>query len=390
MKNISKKRVFLDYASITPIDHFVQKEMDLVAKKYWGNPSSIHFEGEMAKNLLSKSRLEIAKALHCRAEEVIFTGSGTESLNLAIFGLVKAASKKIKIPHVITSSIEHPAVLEPIRDLLRRGLIEVSFLNPNEEGLINPDSVRQEIKDNTVLVVIQHANNEIGVIEPVRKIALLIAEFKKEHRSIYPYLLVDASQSFLYEEVTLERLQADLLVIDGIKIYGPRGVALLVARKEVPLEPIIFGGGQEKGLRSGTENLPAVSGLAKAVSIAVQNRKSESKRILKLRDYLIDKILKQIEGSSLNGSLKSRLPNNANICFKNQDSEFLVIKLDTLGFAVSASSACNSLTQENFSYVVRNIGSKDCERSSLRFTLGRYTTKTQIDKLLKALKKVIK
>ncbi|MEK7200719.1 MAG: cysteine desulfurase family protein, partial [Patescibacteria group bacterium] len=349
-------RIFLDYAAITPIDPMVAKEMEKVQKEIWANPSSLHHEGEKAKNVLEEARIKIARILHCRANEVFFTSGGTESLNLAILGISQGATlgknaPKVapwEIPHIITSTIEHPAVLEPIKYLLKNKKIEVSFITPNEKGIINPESIKKEIKQNTVLVVIQHANNEIGVIQPISKISKIIHEFKSHNTYPIihtPYFLVDASQSALYENVSLEKLGADLLVLDGIKLYGPRGMGILVVKHGTNISPVFFGGGQERGLRSGTENVAGAVGLAKALEMAVQKRQKESGRLTKLRNYAISKILKNFPNVSLNGDLENRLPNNINICLgsvsqgdtlgKNApkvspwDSEFLVIKLDT-------------------------------------------------------------
>jgi cysteine desulfurase len=308
-----KNRVFLDYASITPVDPSVAKEVARVEKHFWANPASLHQFGEEAKEVLEGARFKIAQILHCRANEVFFTSGGTEALNLAILGVVCAAKQEVSfpgLPHIITSTIEHPAVLEPIKFLLKEKMVEVSLLAPNEYGLINPESIKKELRSNTVLVAIQHANNEIGVMQPVLKIANVIRNFresisKKSTTDIpYPYFLVDASQSTLFEDVSIERLKADLLVIDGIKVYGPRGVGILVAKHRTNLTPIVFGGGQEQGLRSGTQNVAAICGLAKALEIVVANRIKESERLSKLRDYAIKKIISEIPGCSLNGDIE--------------------------------------------------------------------------------------
>lgn len=386
IQNMKKtKRIFLDYAAITPIDPKVETEMLKAQRQNWANPSSLHQEGEQAKKLLEDSRTRIARILHCRANEVFFTSGGTESLNIAIFGVVKESH--VDMPHIICSSIEHPAVLEPIKNLIKNKRAEVSFINPNENGLVSPESVRKEIKENTILVIIQHANNEIGAIQPIRQIRNIIENCKPKNK---PHLLVDASQSALYEDISLERLGADILVFDGIKIYGPRGAGVLVVKHGTKISSVTYGGGQEGGLRPGTENVPNAAGLAKALEIAVAKRDKESKRVIQLRDYTVQKILKEIPSVSINGGLENRLPNNINICLPGQDSEFLVIKLDTLGFAVSAASACHVLTLENGSYVIENIGKKECASSSLRITLGRDTKKSDSDHLISALKKITK
>src|SRR3989338_8825952 len=371
----NKKRVFLDYASITPVDSGVEKEMIKIQKKIWANPSSLHTEGENAKNVLDEARIRIARILHCRGNEIFFTSGGTESLNLAIFGTIKS--------------------------LLKENVTEVSFVMPNKKGIINPESIIKEIKENTILVIVQHANNEIGTIQPISKIAGKIKEYRKNKNNPYPYFLVDASQSVLYENVSMEKLGADLLVLDGIKMYGPRGAGILVVKHGVKISPILFGGGQEKGLRSGTENVVNSVGFALALEIAAKIREKESLRLTQLRNYTVVKILKParhasqgdagggISNPSFNGGLENRLPNNINICFPGQDSELLVIKLDILGFAVSAASACHTLSFENGSYVIDSIGKPECSSSSLRITLGRDTKKSDLDKLVFALRKIL-
>lgn len=400
-RNKSKnKRVYLDYAASTPIDKRVALAMQKAEQTAWANPSSLHTEGEEAKKLHEEARIHIARLLQCRGSEIFFTSGGTEGCNIGVLGVIHAAKKKIELPHVIVSSIEHPAVLEPIKRLLSRGEIEVSFINPDKEGIVSPLTIEKEIKKNTVLVALMHANNEIGTIQPIQKVAHILKSFRLKNTSVYPYLFVDASQSVLFEEVTLDRLGADLLVLDGIKMYGPRGAGILVLRHAVDITPVTTGGGQERGMRPGTENVLGAVGFAEALKIAVGMRKKESERFTNLRDYAIHRILQEIPGSSLNGSNKYRVPNNINICFaspklnakaglSNFDSEFLVIKLDTMGFAVSAASACQSISMENSSYVIEALGKKECAGSSLRFTLGRSTKKGDIDKLITALKKLL-
>ncbi len=403
-----KKRIFLDYASITPIDPKVLREIDRVSKKYWGNPSSIHSFGEEAKSALEDARFRIAKFLHAKASEVYFTSGGTEGLNLAIFGVINFVEKKNIFPHIILSTIEHPAILEPVKYLLNNKRVEVSFVSPDESGIIRPESIKKELKENTVLVIVQHANNEIGTIQPIRKIKEVIHDFNpssidnfKIDNSNKVCLLVDASQSVLYEDVSVERLGADILVFDGIKMYGPRGIGVLFIRKGSQFEPTLFGGGQENKIRPGTENVPAVLGLALATDIITKNREKESRRLSVLRDYFFEKVLKEFDNISINGDPKVRLPNNINVCLgapkplakvglSKIDSEFLVIKLDTLGFAVSTASACHNLALENSSYVIENIGKPECKNSSIRITMGRETKKSDLDKLFSALKKILK
>ncbi len=396
-----QKDIFLDYASITPLDKNIEKEMQKVQNKFWANPSSIHTKGEQAKDFLEQTRKDIARTLHAKSSEIYFTSGGTESLNTAIFGVVEAY-RGAGVPHIIVSSIEHPAILEPIKQLSLSHKIEVSFVSPQSSGIIKPESIKKEIKQNTVLVILQHANNEIGTIQPISKVAGLIKEYRNQIQNKdtlkdilkvnYPYLLVDASQSVLYEQVSLERLQADMIVIDGIKMYGPRSSGVLVLRHGLEIKPILYGGGQESGLRSGTESVANAYGMKLALDKAVYLREKESNRLTKIRDYCIQKILQEIKGSSLNGDSKLRLPNNINICFadvaEDIDSEFLVIKLDTKGISASPASACHTRAIENSSYVVASLGYTKCASASVRFTLGRDTKKADIDYLIKVLKDI--
>lgn len=390
MKKGNKKRIYLDYAAATPIDKKVASIMKKNEVEAWSNVSSLHLEGERAKKILEEARTKIAAILRCRSSEIYFTSGGTEAANIAVLGVLKNK----KNAHLVCSSIEHPAVLQAIKN----SGAEVSIVTPDKNGIVNPEAIKKEIKENTVLVCLMHSNNEIGTIQPTREV-----KSPKMTMGPYLYLLVDASQSALYEDVAPERLGADLLILDGIKMYGPRGIGVLFIKHGVEISPTIFGGGQEKGLRSGTENVVAAAGLALALQIAAEKREKESSRLTALRDYTIAKILKEIPGTSLNGDPKKRLPNNINICFASQgaslvdtkeapwekiDSEFLVIKLDTLGFAVSAASACNNLNLENSSYVIEALGKKECASASLRITLGRATTKYDLNKLIAALKKI--
>jgi cysteine desulfurase len=399
------RRIYLDYAAATPIDKRVSEVMKKAEKIAWGNAASLHQEGIVARNLLEQSRTEIANILNCRASEVYFTSGGTESANIAVSGIIKNAEERGVVPHVIVSSIEHSAILESIKNQK----IEISLISPDEQGIINPESIKREMKENTVLVCLMHANNEIGTLQPVSRVAQIIKEFrknkslnKKEPLIAYPYLLVDASQSALYENISIDRLGADILIFDGIKIYGPRGAGVLVIKQGIGISPTTFGGGQEKGVRPGTENVVSALGLAEALKIANKMREKESARLTKLRDYAITRITLGIQGSSLNGDPEKRLPNNINICFSGtirehlsrgataeRDSEFLVIKLDTLGFSVSSASACSNLNLENSSYVLKSLGKPDCAACSLRFTLGRETKKSDLDELVSALKKIL-
>jgi cysteine desulfurase len=233
------------------------------------------------------------------------------------------------------------------------------------------------------------ANNEIGTVQPIAEIGGMIKKWREKNSTNFPYFHSDACQAILYEKISVAKLNLDFLTADGIKMYGPRGIGLLFRRFGLSLSPILFGGGQESGLRSGTENLPAIAGLAKAFEIADKLRESETTRLSKIRDCAIQKILQNFPQARVNGSLEARLPNNVNICFSGADSEFLVVALDVEGIALSYSSTCRTLKEDSSSYVISALGREDCAASSLRITLGRETTMDDIDSLLKSLKKVL-
>ncbi len=384
-----KKRIFLDYASITPLDKRVSRVMRQYEEKSFANPSALYEEALFAKKELESARKSIANILNARSEEVVFTSGGTEGNNLALIGIFEKNRRDGFIPHMITSSIEHSSILECVREIERRGG-EVTILPVSTEGIVDPNDVRHSIKENTILVSIMYANNEIGSIQNIKEIAKVIREYKHKNNSSFPYFHTDACQAISYLPVDVLKLGVDLLTLDGIKIYGPRGTGALYIKSTVEIAPIIFGGGQEKNLRSGTENVAAALGLAKAIEITEEIKNSEVSRLSSIRDYAIEKILKTFPGSTLNGPQKDRLPNNVNICFPGKDAEFLVISLDVLGISASYSSSCQTLKEDSSSYVISSLGKKDCSESSLRFTLGRQSKMGDIDRLVSVLQNVLK
>lgn len=383
------KRIFLDFASTTPTDLRVLKEMEKYHSLVFANPSALYSEALTAKDAVNKSREKIGTILNCRKEEIVFTSGGTESNNLALLGIFEAHKTSEFIPHFITTVSEHPAILEVLQEVEKRGG-EVTYLNVDEDGLVSLKDLANSIKSNTVLVTVIYGNNEIGTIQPVKEIGRVIKDWRTKNHTSLPYFHTDACQAGLYLPLDVLKLGVDLLTLDGIKMYGPKGAGLLYVKNGVKILPVNFGGGQEKGLRSGTENVPAIVGLAKAIEIADSMRESGSARLSQIRDYAIESILKIFPNSKLNGSHEFRLPNNVNICFKGLDAEFAVISLDVLGISASYSSSCRTLKDDSSSYVVENLGRKDCALSSLRFTLGRTSTKSDIDTLVSCLKKVIK
>ncbi len=392
-----KKRIYLDYASTTPIDDDVVRAMKPYLQESFANPSAIYREGVFAKRSLSEARTSIARVLSCKSEEIIFTASGTESNNLALLGVFRAAKKKIAKPHIITTKIEHPSVLEVMEQIEREGG-EVSYVGVAENGIVRPVDIQKALRPETILISIMYANNEMGTIQPLREIFRVIQNFQKTKSGgvksgNYPYLHTDASQAANYLSLNVDSLGVDLMTLDASKIYGPKGVGALFIKKKVSLNPIIFGGGQERGLRSGTENVAGIVGMAKAIEIAGKFRNSESgeiSRLAKLRDYFISEVLKRFGEARLNGDPKLRLPNNVNICFPGVDAEFAVLKLDNAGISCASASACNNLSENSASYVIGALPKgKECAKSSLRFTLGRSTTKKEIDTVLEILPTVI-
>ncbi len=396
---MAKKRIYLDYAAITPVAPEVQKVMSAYLSPDFANPSSIHTEGVAAKKAVDGAKKQIADILHGHADELIFTASGTEANNLAIIGAYQAvlkSGKKTKKPqdlHFITSAIEHPSVLEVAHWLEAQG-VAVDYISVNEEGIINTKELKEKIRPNTFLVSLMFVNNEIGTIQPIIDIAKIVRAAKKNFPIVQdstavplPYLHVDASQAPLYLPIDVRGFGADMITLDGQKMYGPRGIGLLWKKRGVILSPIIHGGGQENGLRAGTENVPAICGFAKALELAFKNREKETKRITLLRDFFIEN-LKAIPQVTVNGSLTQRIANNINISASPVDTEFLLLQLDAEGISCSTKSSC--LRDEDESYVISALGkSTDAAVHSLRFSLGNKTTRKDIEKTLSLLKKFI-
>ena len=388
-----QKRIYLDYGATTPLDSAVLKVIEQSFKNCYGNPASLHEEGRYAKKVLEDARASIAQALFAAPSEIIFTGGGTESNNLALLGLIESFKKTHPdvVPHVITTSIEHSSVLETLKKIEGSGA-EVTYIKPTPDGLIDPKELREALRPTTLLISVMYANNEIGTILPLGDIAKVARHFRNEKKSVYniraPYLHTDAAQALQYLDVNTAKLGFDLMSLDSGKIYGPKGVGALYIKRGTPVSAQSIGGGQETGLRSGTENVPLIVGFAKAVEINEKMKAKESVRVSNLRDYFIKKLL-SIPGTTLNGGTKDRLPNNVSICLEGLDAEFAVYQLDKRGIAVSSASTCMSLKEDSYSYVVEEIGKGDCKASSLRFSLGRTTTKKDIDVCIKALLEIL-
>lgn len=380
------RRIYLDHAATTPLDARAARAMRPFDAKMFGNPNALYREGVAARRAVEDARTEVAHALGAHPDEIVFVASGTESDNIAIIGVVSAAHEAgIALPHVITTAIEHPAVLAVVQALERQGRIRATYLSVDHDGTILLTELKEALAPDTVLVSVGYANSEIGVIQPVHEVMRVVRAWRKEHNSAYPYVHTDAAQAMNYLDTNIERLGVDLLSFNGSKIYGPKGTGALYKRREVVLASVLYGGDQEQGLRPGTENVAGIVGLARALSLACAVREKESARLAGLQDHFIDRALKEIPDASLNGSRTNRLPNNVHISVPGIDSTELVVRLDAKGVACSAKSACKSSADE-VSHVLAALGGvRDEETSGVRFSMGRKTTKADINNTLRAL-----
>lgn len=374
------KKIYLDYAATTPVDPRVLKAMMPYFSKKFANTMSLHQMGQEAEAAVENSRKIIADFIKAEPEEIVFTSSASESNNLALKGVAFANREKGE-NHIIISAIEHDCVLESSRWLKRQGF-KVDELNVDKYGFVDINQLKKLITDSTVLVSIIHGNNEIGTIQD-------IAAIGKICRAKGVYFHTDTSQSLGKVDIDLTKMNIDLLTASSHKIYGPKGAAILYVRKGVIIEPIIHGGGHEKGLRSSTSNVPAIIGMGKAVEILKLEGKKENEKLKKLRDILIKGILENIKGTHLNGHPTERLSNNANISFPGIEGESLLMELDFEGVEVSTGSACSSRTLMP-SHVLMACGAKpQTAHGSIRLSVGRFTTEEEIHKTIKIFIKVV-
>jgi cysteine desulfurase len=376
---MKKKQIYMDYAASTPIDPRVIKTMLPYLKNYFGNSSSLHNFGNKSAEALEKSREIIAKIISADPREIIFTASATESNNLALKGIAFANREKGR--HILISSIEHDCVLESAGWLQKQGF-EIEKIPVDKYGLIDPEVVENMIRKDTILVSVMHANNEMGTIEPIEKLGKIC-------RTHNIYFHTDAAQSFGKIPIDVNKMNIDLLTASSQKIYGPKGAALLYIRKGTNIEPILHGGGHEFGMRSSTVNIPAIMGFAKAAEIANEEIKKENERLSKLRDTLIEGIRRSIPKSHLNGHPTKRLSNNVNMRFDGIEGESILMLLNAQGVAAATGSACSSQKLQP-SHVLLALGIKPEEvHGSLRLSLGRWTTKEDIDYVLRILPAII-
>ncbi len=395
----------MDYAAATPTDSDVLKAMMPYFDGKYGNPSSLYASGRRAAQVIAETKKGIAKILGASPEEIVFTGSGTESDNLAIMGAARA--NQAHGSHVIISAIEHKATLEAAHRLEKEGF-EVSLLPVDHDGLVDLAKFKKLLRPETILVSIMYVNNEIGTEQPIPEIAKILRDFRNEipnsqlpiseqlpnypitQLQNFPLLHTDASQATGFFSLNVNDLGIDLLTLNSSKIYGPKGVGMLYIKRGVSVSPIIIGGGQEGGLRAGTESVPLIVGFGEALMNAEKMRTAESKRLASLRNYLITQLQTHIPNLVLNGHSTRRSPNNVNISIPNVEGESMLLMLDELGIEASTGSACSARDLKP-SHVLLAIGQPDeLAHGSIRFSLGRNTTKKDLDYLLEVFPPIVK
>jgi cysteine desulfurase len=373
------KQIYLDYAATTPADPAVVQAMLPYFHDAFGNPSAIYSYGQEAKNAVEEARAKVARLVGARDDEIVFTGSGTEADNFALKGI--AFANKSKGNHIITSSIEHHAVLESCKFLGKMDF-KITYLPVDGYGMVDPQDVKKAITGKTILISVMHGNNEIGTIQPVGEISMVAKEAGV-------YFHTDAVQTVGHIPADVKELGVDLLAMSAHKLYGPKGVGLLYIKKGTIIMPFLNGGAQERGWRASTENVPGIVGFGKAAELAVLETDSEGARITRLRDKLITGIQKNIDHIRLNGHPVQRLPNNVNISVEFVEGEAMCLNLDMSGICISTGSACSSTSLEA-SHVLLAIGLDPVKaHGSLRFTLGKWTTEAEIDKVLETLPRIV-
>lgn len=373
------KLIYLDNAATTSLDDAVLEEMMPYFKENYSNPSSIYDFAQKAKKAVEDARSVIADALGAKDKEIYFTGGGSESDNWALKGAAVALKEKGK--HIITSKIEHHAILHTCEYMERQGY-EVTYLDVDENGLVTPEAVEAAIRPDTILISIMFANNEIGTVEPIEK----IGEIASKHNILFH---TDAVQAFGHIPIDVKKMHVDLLSASGHKFHGPKGIGFLYVREGVKLDPFIHGGAQERSRRAGTHNVPGIVGIGAATKLAQQKMEENTKKEIEVRDYAIDRILKEIPYARLNGDTTERLPNNINVCFRFIEGESMLIMLDQKGICASSGSACTSGSLDP-SHVLLAIGlPHEIAHGSLRMTLSEETTKEDMDYVVDSIKQIV-
>ena len=373
------KSVYFDNAATTKLDEEVLEEMIPYLKENYGNASSIYKLGRESRKAVEDSREKIAKVLNCKPNEIYFTAGGSESDNTAIKGIARANRKKGN--HIITSKIEHPAVLETCKQLEKEGF-EITYISVDENGIVNLEELKNSIKPNTILITIMFANNEIGTIEPIEEIGKIAKENKI-------YFHTDAVQAVGNLRIDVQKLNIDSLSLSGHKFYGPKGIGALYVRSGVNFEKFISGGHQERNKRAGTENVAGIVGMGKAIELAYNNLDEHNKKIKELRDYYVEQVKERIQYIKVNGDMEKRLPGNSNISFRFIEGEGLLLNLDLKGICASSGSACTSGSLDP-SHVLLAIGlPHEIAHGSLRITIGKYNTKEDVDYLIESLVEIV-
>lgn len=373
------KSIYFDNAATTKLDEEVLQEMMPYLKENYGNASSIYKLGRESRKAVEDSREKISKVLNCKPNEIYFTAGGSESDNTAIKGIARA--NKNKGNHIITSKIEHPAVLETCKELEKEGF-EISYISVDENGMIDLEELKNSIKSNTILITIMFANNEIGTIQPIAE----IGKIAKENNI---YFHTDAVQAIGNVRIDVQELNIDSLSLSGHKFYGPKGIGALYVRTGVKFEKYISGGHQERNKRAGTENVAGIVGMGKAIERAYDNLDAHNKKIKELRDYYVEQVKNKIPYIKINGDMEKRLPGNSNISFRFIEGEGLLLNLDLKGICASSGSACTSGSLDP-SHVLLAIGlPHEIAHGSLRISIGKYNTKEEIDYLVENLVEIV-
>lgn len=376
----ANKTIYLDHAATTPLDPAILKKMLPYFGAEYSNASSMHSSGRRAAQAIARVRREVADVLGASPDEIIFTGSGTESDNLAIKGVARANREHGN--HIIISAVEHKAVIESAKQLEKEGF-SISVLPVDAVGMIDVKKCLSLFTEKTILVSVMYANNEIGTIEPISEVAEAIKIWRDEHgQRTFPFLHTDACQAAGALSLDVNKLGVDLMSLNGSKIYGPKGVGILFKKKHVRIDPMIVGGEQEWNLRAGTESLPSIVGCGAALKIADDSKEKESKRLVELRDYFIHELVKKIPSAIVNGHRKKRLPNNIHISIPHIEGESILLMLDRHGIEASTGSACSAYDLKP-SHVLMAIGqTAEFAHGSIRFSLGRETVQDDLDHVL--------
>lgn len=370
---------YFDNSATTMVKPEVLEEMFPYLNIEYGNPSSIYSIGRSAKRAVEEARKRVASLINCKPEEIYFTSCGSESDNTALKGIAHANEKKGK--HIITSKIEHPAILNSCESLERHGF-KITYIDVEETGIINLEKLQNSITEDTILISIMFANNEIGTIEPIKE----IAQIAHKHNIIFH---TDAVQAVGNIPIDVKKMDIDMLSLSGHKIYAPKGIGALYVKEGIEFERFMDGGHQEKNKRAGTENVAQIVGLGKACQIAEKNLEQYQNKLKNLRDYCVEQIKNEIPSIHINGTMESRLPGNINISFEKIESEELLFRLDSLGICASGGSACSS-GDNNPSHVLTAIGlPNELAKGTIRFTFGDFNTKDDVDYLVKSLKEIV-